>query len=145
MALIGLAGTTTSGRQQQPAIDPLISSMFHATTTTTTTTTAAAGRPAGKPADIRNNCTYKVLKRILIRSILALRDWGVVISAEFNSTAAARVVLDLSIAALAKDLQLVTAISSPTVSAQLAIADSVTVAKMTESFLAAIKAQLGNK
>eukprot|EP01035_Chromulina_nebulosa_P040162 gene40162-54301_t len=143
MAEIG-QGTISSfkggGVSHQPAIDPLISTVFHVTSPSSVAAPTSAGGSTKLPMDIRNSRTYKVLKRILIRFILAVRDWGVLISAELNSVA--QVVLDLSIAALAKDLKLVTAISSPTVSAQLAITDSVIVAKMTESFLAEIKKQL---
>jgi hypothetical protein len=128
------------GVLQRSVIDPLISAVFPASSPFSVSAPTSASGLTRLPMDIRNSRTYKVLTRILIRFILALRDWGVVISAEFNSVG--RVVLDLSIAALAKDLKLVTAISSATVSAQLAITDSAIVAKMTESFLAEIKKQL---
>ena len=127
-------GKLSSQNAKGFVVDPLISTMFAASSP------SPAAAVTKTPMDIRNSCTHKVLKRILIRFILAMRDWGILISADFN--AISKVAVSLSITALTKDRQLLSAFGNPTVNAQLAITDGVTVAKMAESFLREIQSQL---
>ena len=136
---IGERGNMSFGGVQTATVDPTIANVFQITETFST---AASSIPPSL-LDIRQSFTHLVHKRILIRFLLALRDWGFLISAAARTAFSTCEALDLSFdTLLTENTTLVAAFRDGDVRQQLELTGFISVAKIAEVVLNSLRKQL---